>query len=124
MSDGGFLVAVNTLNSEEKNLWSTQTVDLANSKNWIVYDWKNGENKGHNIFPGATGTSPVEKTGKPFTLSGMEVTLTAEVSSNVTLYTLVGEMLLKPSENRFLLPYKDIFILKIGETSYLITPTN
>lgn len=118
----GILVAVDTTNPDEKNLWSIKSVEQAKSRNWVIYNWQNGANDGKNPYAGENQTSIIHRE-RPFTVAGLQVIFEPDRGEPVLLYALSGELLAIAEGNELTLPYEGAFVLQVGKTSYIITAT-
>lgn len=81
------LYALNTSNKEEKNEIKKAEVDGFLAKNWMVFDFKNGLNKGQNPFAGSdVALDEVRLGGEDFYFNAEQGTLVCH--AEVLLYSL------------------------------------
>ena len=122
LQEQGIIVAVNTIDESEQNVWTVETVSLVSSKNWLVYDWKNGENKGRNPYLGEPNHISQITPAKPqIKVEGTTVWVEKESQDIVRLYTISGVLISESKGDYITLPYEGTFLLSIEDAYYVIT---
>ena len=122
LQEQGIIVAVNTIDESEQNVWTVETVSLVSSKNWLVYDWKNGENKGRNPYLGEPNHISQITPAKPqIKVEGTTVWVEKESQDIVRLYTISGVLISETKGDYIPLPYEGTFLLSIEDAYYVIT---
>ena len=122
LQEQGIIVAVNTVDESEQNVWTVETVSLVSGKNWLVYDWKNGENKGRNPYLGEPNhISPITPAKPQIKVEGTTVWVEKESQDIVRLYSVSGALILETKEDHITLPYEGTFLLSIEDASFVIT---
>ena len=122
LQEQGIIVAVNTVDESEQNVWTVETVSLVSGKNWLIYDWKNGENKGRNPYLGEPNhISPITPARYQIKVEGTTVWVEKENQDIVRLYSVSGALILETKEDHITLPYEGTFLLSIEDACYVIT---
>ena len=116
---GAFYV-VDTANPIEKNLCTKSDVEAANNNNWLVYNYKNKENNGKNIYEGVetpTGINQTESTRSfyvSFANNGLLKITTPQnlQGKNILIYDIKGNVLkqdvCKGGSQNLIIPKADI----------------
>jgi|GEM_PF-3946410 hypothetical protein len=118
----GVIVAINTLDDSELNVWAEESVSRAKGKNWLVYDWANGENEGKNPYVGDPNhIAQITPTGYPIRIVGTTIWIENKKHDAVYLYSLSGALILETRESQLTLPYEGSFLLFLKDRCYIVS---